>query len=235
MQYKYRYILRGRLKENVPMMFGSALHNAIKIGYDYELERPDWLKVFKREWIMSAKKNRDVFSSESEYIDKLKEGQAIIGKYYKGFVEGVKPPIAIESKFRKIPIGNHTVLGIIDQISGDRAVIDYKTGYRVPSNSEMALDLQFTMYSYAYRHIYQEEESALILRNIRMNKDVYTQRTEKDYKLLESIMNGVSKAINAQLFYRHIGWGCQHCSFYSNCLGKIKASESAWSTKLRSN
>jgi len=220
--YYLRYIKRVPIKESSASIYGTAVHRAIKIGYDNKLEREDWAKVFKKEWVTLASSKDILFASENEYLKKFKDGQELLLVYYDKFVKGHKDPLVTEYFFGRdnpVKIGNNTVIGVFDQIDAKNRIIDYKTGVK-PTQAKLDLDLQFTLYSYAYRQLFGKEESGLILRHLGTMKDLKTQRCEKDFEVLEEEVNKVEKKLKGKVFVRNLDRNCADCYFLEECLGK---------------
>ena len=143
--------------------------------------------------------------------------------YYDKFVKGkrVKPKM-LEFFFgrdKQVKIGDHIVVGVFDQIDTKNKIIDYKTGVK-PTQAKFDLDLQFTIYSYAYRQLFGEKESGLVLRHLGTMKDMITTRTEEDFALLEEEVAKVDKRLKGKVFIRNIGRECANCYFIEHCLGK---------------
>ncbi|MDD2731243.1 MAG: PD-(D/E)XK nuclease family protein [Candidatus Portnoybacteria bacterium] len=220
--YYLRYIERVPIKESSASVFGTAVHRTIKIGYDNDLPRDEWAKIFRKEW-MALTSNKDiVFSSEGEYLKKFKDGADMVTNYYDKFVKRHKPPQMTEFFFgrdKAVKIGEHIIIGVFDQIDAKDRVIDYKSGVK-PTKNKLDLDLQFTIYSYAYRQLFGKEEGGLILRHLGTMKDLTTTRTEDDFRLLEEEVDKVAKRLKGKLFIRSLDRGCDNCYFFEHCLGK---------------
>jgi len=222
--YYLRYIKKVILKETSPSIYGTAIHRAIKNGYDGNLAREDWAKAFKREW-MNLTSNKDVvLNGEGEYLKKFKDGQQMLLDYYDKFVKRHKPPQATELFFGRdqgIKLGSHVLIGVIDQIDAKNRIIDYKSGAK-PTTARLDMDLQFTIYSYVYRQMFGKPEEGLLLRHLGTMKDMPTTRTESDYALLLEEVDKIEIKLNASnlVYVRNLDRGCADCYFLEECLGK---------------
>lgn len=228
--YYLRYILRVPIKEQSASVYGTAVHRAIKIGYDNNLARDDWGKVFKSEWVALTAKKDIIFYNEYEYLKKFKDGEQLLLTYYDMFVKRKKPPQMLEYFFgrdKAVALGNHVVIGVLDQIDAKNNVIDYKTGAK-PTQAKLDLDLQFTIYSYAYRQLFGRKENGLILRHLGTMKDMKTTRTEADFELLEEEVDKVERRLKGKIFVRNLGRGCASCYFIEHCLGKERKIGRSW-------
>jgi len=228
--YYLRYVERVPIRESSVSVYGTAVHRAIKIGYDSNLVRDDWAKIFKREWVALASNKDIVFANEDEYLKRFKDGQQLLLNYYDTFVKKAKNPQMLEYFFGKdkiVTLENHTIVGVLDQIDAKNRVIDYKTGAK-PTQMKLDLDLQFTIYSYAYRQLFEREESGLILRHLGTMKDMKTERTEDDFELLKDEVDKIEKRLKGKLFVRNLGAGCANCYFIEHCLGKERKIGRSW-------
>lgn len=229
--YYLRYIERVPIVESSASVYGTAVHRAIHVGYENNLARDDWAKVFKSEWVSLTAKKDIVFYNENEYLKKFKDGQQLLLDYYDTFVKKVKkPPQMLEYFFGKdkvVEIGDHTIIGVFDQIDAKDRVIDYKTGVK-PTQAKLDLDLQFTIYSYAYRQLFGKNEGGLVLRHLGTMKDLKTTRTEDDFDILKEEITKVERRLKGKIFIRNLGRGCDNCYFIEHCLGKERKIGRKW-------
>ena len=91
-EYSYflRYIDRVSIMESSASVYGTAVHRTIKIGYDNNLARDDWAKVFRSEWVALTANKDIVFAYDNEYLKKVKDGQQLLLDYYDTFVKKEK-------------------------------------------------------------------------------------------------------------------------------------------------
>lgn len=224
-QYAYylRYIKRISITESSASAYGTAIHRTIKLGYENELDRDEWISLFKREWVVETASKPDlVYFSDNDYANKLKSGTKIITNYFDTFVEDVSHPDRVEFFFSKIGIGKHFVTGVFDQIDRRNRVIDYKTGTK-PRVGELDYDLQFTVYSYAYRQLFGAKEKGLVLLHLPTCTEITTTRTEKDFGVLIGEIDKIEKAIKNDIFVRNLSRSCMTCYFMDKCLGKKRS------------
>ena len=229
--YYLRYIKRVPILESSASVYGTAIHRAIQLGYDNNLARDDWGKVFKSEWVSLTSKKDIVFAYDNEYLKKFKDGQQMLIDYYDTFVKNTKnQPKMLEYFFGKdkvVTLGNHTIIGVIDQIDAKDRVIDYKSGVK-PTQAKLDLDLQFTIYSYAFRQLFDRKEKCLVLRHLGTMKDLVTERTEDDFKILTEEVDKIDKRLKGKIFVRNLGRDCATCYFIEHCLGKVRKIGRSW-------
>ena len=222
--YYLRYIKRIQLVESSSSVYGTAVHRTIKLAYDNNLKKDDIVKVFRQEWVQLASGKDVVFSHEKDYLNKLTLGQELVAEYYDKFIKKGPSPKKVEYFIGRkdgIKIGKYNLVAVFDQITHDDRVVDLKTGVK-PTQNELDLDLQFTIYSYAYRQIYGEEEKGLVLRHLGTMKDLTTTRTVGDFSILLNEVDKVESKINSGVFLRNLDRDCSKCYFLNVCLGKEK-------------
>lgn len=222
--YYLRYIEKVQLVESSASVYGTAIHRTIKIAYENNLDDKEMAAVFKREWIQLASAGNVLFLHDKDYMTKLTEGQKLVSKYYKKFIKDTPPPKKVEcfiGKREGIKLGKYNVVAVFDQISHDDMIIDLKTGVK-PTQLQLDLDLQFTIYSYVYRQLYGEPESGLVLRHMSTMKDVVTTRSETDFEILLDEVNKLESKLESKVFLRNLDRDCGRCYFLEHCLGKEK-------------
>jgi hypothetical protein len=219
-----RYVQRVQLVESSASIYGTAVHKAIKLAYDNNLSEKELVKIFKQEWIQLASGKDVVFQHEKDYLNKLNDGQLLVADYYKKFIKNVPPPKRVECFIGRkdgVKLGNYNLVAVFDQITHDNKVVDLKTGVK-PTQNELDLDLQFTIYSYVYRQLYGEEESGLVLRHLGTMKDLITVRTDEDFAVLFEEVAKLDAKLKSNVFLRNLGRDCARCYFLKHCLGKEK-------------
>lgn len=222
--YYLRYVKRVSLAEGSASIYGTAVHKTVKLAYENNLSKEEMAKVFRQEWIALASGKDIVFLHEKDYLNKLTEGQKLVADYYDKFIKDVPAPKKVEyfiSRKDGIKLGGFNVVAVFDSITHDNLIVDIKTGVK-PTQTQLDLDLQFTIYSYVYRQLYGEEEKGLVLRHTGTMKDLVTTRTEEDFTVLLGEVNKVQNKIDSGVFLRNLGRGCARCYFLEHCLGKEK-------------
>lgn len=137
-------------------------------------------------------------------------------------------PVDIEKGFgvRKdepILIGDHPVRGVFDRIDemedGRWFVTDYKTDKKSPEGNAFLLHRhpQFTMYSYAFRKVFDAIEKALLYYHLRSGQVFETHRSEKDYDYLKRVLDDVAEGITKDRFIPFYGYHCGFCDYQVPC------------------
>ena len=237
----YKFYLRYEKKVELPTssiaLYGSCVHKAIELSYINDLPREEWAKVFKQEWTQNNSYQSVDFYFEGEYLKKLKDGQELMLKYYDTFVKGNKvKPAHIEARFGRkdgICLGDHLLIGIIDQIDTKAVVIDYKTGTpksrgEVEGKTKFSdgdlfrqlyfykllsqLDYNFTPDAASGEFIFLEDKGYK-----KAKSEVY-EYDQAHIDALKDLIKSEMKKIQDHQFektkeYRH----CQYCDFKQHC------------------
>lgn len=222
--YYLRYVKRIPLVESSYSVYGTAVHRTVRIAYENNLTKDEMVGVFKHEWVQLASAKDVVFMHEKDYVNKLSDGQKLVALYYDKFMRNTPAPKKVEYFIGRkdgIKIGKHNVVAVFDQITYDDKIVDLKTGVK-PTQNQLDLDLQFTIYSYVYRQVFGKKENGLVLRHLGTMKDLKTERTEKDFEVLLNEVNKLEAKLDSDVFLRNLGRDCSRCYFLEHCLGKEK-------------
>jgi CRISPR/Cas system-associated exonuclease Cas4 (RecB family) len=225
-KYYLRYIEKIPLPNTAAMVYGSVIHDVIKNGYQQELNGEEMGKIFVEKW-MRELDIKNVFINGKDNVDKRREGKEMLLDYYNRYMKDAPAPKVIEkrigyNKDDKLTIGSYPLIVVFDQIDSEDNIIDMKTGAK-PQQSEIDLDLQLTLYSYAFRKIYGRTEKGLIIRHLNSMRDFVTTRNDKDFEIITGEIEKVGKKIKSGIFVRSIGRSCDDCNYLEVCLGKERA------------
>ena len=121
-------------------------------------------------------------------------------------------------------IDKRDLVGKIDAIFTDDTIIEIKTTGKSPVQQEIDSNLQVTLYSWAYRMLFGQQEKAIKVVNLVKTKEpkivvTETQRTERDHSWLIATTTQVIRAIDNKLFYPNPigGFGCFNCQYQAHC------------------
>lgn len=237
---------KRRLKKGQSFLFPKDKKSAIGI----------WIKVW-REALKEEGANKKIvpFACKIRY-DGVTEAQireeqemyllwgiGIVGRYWE--IHQQKPlPFAVEFPFSVFaPNRNDVILvGSIDMIirnKGDEYwLVDLKTGIGAPTRNwqdqfPFHHDLQFTIYSWAFRQIFKKKESGIIVYPLNYYKNqetgekedrsaIFTFRSEQDYQDLAEFLNFFVACIERGIFPKYYGPHCKECDYVEICDQKRK-------------
>lgn len=173
-------------------------------------------------------------NAKGAFFGYMKLGENILRTFYKRHkdeknenVKNRKPPIAIEKSFgvkkdEPIEIGGHLVRGVldrVDELNKGLCFTDYKSDKVSPAFDSFNLHRhpQFTLYSYAFRKIYETIEKVILYYHLRSGKVFKTYRSEKDFDYLKKLLDDVIEGIENDRFTPFYSYHCKFCDLKVGC------------------
>ncbi len=161
----------------------------------------------------------------------MKVGNNILQEFYKKHIiekrendKGRKPPIEIEKAFgvkktEPFSINGYPIQGYIDRIDekNGKWIVDYKTDKSIPDAFVLHRNLQFSIYSYAFREIFKEKEKGILYYHLRSLQPFKTYRSEKDYDYVKRVLDEVAGGITKDKFFPMYGFKCKFCDYKVHC------------------
>jgi len=224
-KYKFSQIDRIKTPKNKEQVFGTLLHNTLKIVHTPGILSPTLeqaLDFFSKNW------NAEVFKDEIEERAAFAQGVAMLQDYYKKNDPTKFNIIDLESRFQ-IEIGaeggKHIVSGIIDRIDktdDGYEIIDYKTTRKLPSQEKVDNDLQLSIYLAGFLKRYPKEIENLhkikvSLYYLKHGVKLSSQRTVKQIKESEELIIDLIDQIASSKFEPVISGLCDWCAFQKIC------------------
>jgi DNA helicase-2/ATP-dependent DNA helicase PcrA len=150
LHYKLRYILRLPSPARAPLSLGNSVHLALRdfyrLGKDEQTEKT-LLELLDKNWILEG------YASRKHEAEAKEKAGLFLGDYLRSELHAQAKPLYLEQPFvfrvgQTLKIG-----GKIDRVddvgNGVLEIIDYKTGANVPTQKEIDIDLQMTIYALA--------------------------------------------------------------------------------------
>ncbi len=225
LKYKYTHILRVPLLRDHRVVYGSAIHEAIREYHRRKARRQlvtldDLIRHFERAWV-----NEGFISREHE-DQRLAEGREVLARFFAFQEETGLVPTFVEAPF-SFQVGTTRVKGRWDRVDlrGDEAVlIDFKTSdVRTQKDADKRAreSLQLAIYALAYREVYGQLPARLELQFLGPERVLVGTTGPDDEMLRETaaVIEKVSAGIRGQQFiatpdfYR----ACRYCPFASIC------------------
>ncbi|MCK5585831.1 PD-(D/E)XK nuclease family protein, partial [Candidatus Bipolaricaulota bacterium] len=222
-KYKYIHLLRVPIRRHHAMIYGNAIHQAIRIfqlNRIAERETPisELHDVFRKAWQAEG-----FLTREHEEL-RLQQGLKALTAFHAAETASESIPAYVEKRF-SITMDDVRLVGIFDRIDivdGEGTIIDYKTS-DVQTEKQAVLrakgSRQLALYSLAYQHLFGDLPVALELRFL--TPDVVIGRTMPTEKMLDKArqdMKNAAAGIRLGEFpgepeYR----ACQYCSYAGIC------------------
>lgn len=212
--FYFRKYLRLQLPDkSIHLEFGSAIHKGLEL---HEAEGKDPLKVFKKEFRLEILNDED----QLKYHDFVESAERVLGDY-KIQEEDIKEMHDIEitktEEYFKIenpvaPDGTKlkfkNLTGVVDLITKDKSLGDYKTSSKKYKQAEVDESLQPTFYYFWYWLTYGELPNRFLyiifLKKHKTDKIqvLETTRTLEDINKLVHLANEVYTKVESKQFER---------------------------------
>lgn len=208
--------------KNVAALLGTAIHEAIELKYDQDINPVGTFQRVMSDTITQWEEDKVKINYANYYTTALKIGTDILRK----FDWSLFNPIALEQEFTlpfpnaQNPIAN--VKGFIDMIDIDGSVIDHKSKSKAPAQDELDHDPQFILYAWAYEQIYGKMPYRVIWNHVRTAK-LYVANVTHNYndKIAQLTEDILAMLNNTQYARRQLDRVCKtECSFYVLCYGE---------------
>lgn len=220
LKYKYQYIDRlGSLYEQPRpyLNLGISVHQTLEAFFmmppgERSLDR--LIQEYRRQW------KRRGFSSREEEREYGTRGLNMLRRYFNNFPVDVSPYCT--EKWLQIEKENCVLVGKVDRIdrmpNGKYEIIDYKTGLYVPSDEELADDLQLSIYWYLAGEALEVEIEKLSLHLLEHGICRETRRDRGFKDTIESLVRETAETITStEEFAPTVNPFCSFCDFNIIC------------------
>jgi RecB family exonuclease len=220
LKYKLKYIDGLKEKPKPYFSFGSSLHKTLEFLYSYRPSPPkleEVLKHFEDNWITEG------YSNDEEEEGYFAYGKRILTEYYEKHAKDLRPPIAVEHLFN-LKVEEIPVTGFIDRvdkIEGEKAeIIDYKSGKRGFTTSQVEENEQLTFYQWAVEESLGMSVGKLTLYHLPSQTSVSVEaRSQKKLDELKGKVLMVAHLIEKGEFEPKKNRFCpcdfgEHCQYY---------------------
>ena len=222
-KYKYIHLLRVPIRQHHAVIYGNAIHQAIRIFQlnriaERETSIGELHDVFRKAWQAEG-----FLTREHEEL-RIQQGLKALTSFHASETASESIPAYVEKRF-SITIGNVRLVGIFDRVDivdGEGTIIDYKTSdvqseeqaVRRTKNSR-----QLALYSLAYQQLFGDLPVAVELRfltpDVVIGHAVPTDRMlDKAQQDIETASAGIRLGeFPGEPVYR----ACQYCPYAGIC------------------
>ncbi|MDQ7849101.1 MAG: ATP-dependent DNA helicase [Armatimonadota bacterium] len=225
LKYKYTHILRVPLLRDHRVVYGTAIHEAVR---EYNRRRArgqpvtygDLLATFERAWV-----NEGFISREHE-DQRMEEGRQVLRQFL-DFQDhlGLRPAF-VEAPF-SFQVGMTRVKGRWDRVDlrgGEPVVIDFKTSdvrRQAEADRRARESLQLAVYALAYREVYGQLPARLELHFLGPHQVLVGTAHPEEGMLDDAreVIEHVARGLRAQHFIATPDYyrACRYCAFNSIC------------------
>ena len=236
-QYRRAYILKEFIPPGMALLRGGSVHKGMEINHKQKIEsRTDIPKTQVLEVIdahfenTKAKRgfslNKDeVTIGASQVLGKTKDDAIKLGGFYSDEVASSIQPSHCENKIEIAVKPEVTLVTVIDCITEDERIKEFKTGKRW-TQDRASTDRQLTFESMAYKGKFGKQPKGIDATILVNNKTpalqiLRTYRSKDDYNAMVSCINIVIEGLTKGVFMpaNSSWWGCTEkwCGYYRTC------------------
>ncbi len=216
--YRFQYIDKLPTKPRFYFSFGHTLHRCAQFFYKRKEQVPpsleDFLDFYERAWSSAG-----YFSKKREAADK-QTGREILTRFWEINSRDYRLPLATEKWFT-VDVGGVPFRGYIDRVdispTGGLNILDYKSGKRDITTSDVEESLQLSMYQIGASGTWLLPVEKLSLYHLRSNTNVEVgARDEETLKRAEDTVTSVAQSIEDEEFEPRLNPSCP-CEFSELC------------------
>ena len=175
-------------------------------------------------WLNDLEKRDILYKEEKDRRASLGyEGISSILRFHRQISENPGFPLVVGQEF-EVSVGKYIISDTIDvvrevQEGYDKKIelIYFNPGSYSPDDWEIKNNFHISLQSYAFRKLFEAKEQRLCYYSLKTGKQVYTHRTEDDFKRLESFIDIVGTSIESNLYYPKPSYACKTCSIKGHC------------------
>jgi len=243
LHYKLRYILRIPTPTTAPLSFGSSIHAALN---EFYLTKTEIFAALKNNWIIEGYTSKKHEQESLEKAQKFLQEYLKTGLHQKAKPIYLEMPFTfkisghsggrpkgepIESQKRSYQSlhsfqddeGVLKIGGKLDRVdelpNGEIEIIDYKTGANVPSQKDIDLDLQMTIYALAATEVLQKSIDKVKLSFYFFDNQtkISTTRTKEQLENAKKELLAIREEIQKSDFACSGSKHCEKCEFEILC------------------
>jgi len=219
LKFKFQYVDWVKVPEKPEFFFGGLIHETVQRALRRDPIIPkleELIKYYESKW------REEVFPDKLTSDQYLQLGREMITNFYNNYKPGLRKVVAAEKRFQ-IPLGKHTLSGIIDRVDklpfGAYEIVDYKTSKALPSQEEVDADKQLATYAIAVQELWPEaKDMRLTLHFLKHNSLITTTRTPEQIELLKfEIIKTADKIERSKVFKPKENKFCDWCDYRHLC------------------
>jgi DNA helicase-2/ATP-dependent DNA helicase PcrA len=213
-KYKLLFIDGRKIAMTPKSSFGLSLHRALETWLrSGEISLESLLAALRARWLAAGYPDEDV---ESRWYTKAERA---LTRFHGEEESRRTRTVAVEKEFIWTS-GAHQVRGMIDRIDqspdGAYEIIDYKTGPGVPTEEQVAKDLQMRFYALGARRGLSLPPSVLTVDCVTVGERVSVPYDGAGEDALDADIRAAASGIEAAAFSPDTAY-CPRCDFKKDC------------------
>jgi DNA helicase-2/ATP-dependent DNA helicase PcrA len=222
LKYRYVHILKVPLLPHHTIMYGKAMHEAIKVYFRRKMEgvpvtEGELIDVFRASW------RSEGFVSREHEEARWKAGQEALKRFFERESKEGITPAAVERDFYA-EIGNNVLSGrwdLIEERGEGPYIIDFKTSDvrdRKKADRRTKESIQLRLYALAHRESFKRLPAGAELHFVESGIVGSAVFGEKDMEKTVTLIHEVSGGIRKRDFAARPGYNvCNWCAFNNIC------------------
>jgi len=232
LKYRYIHVLRVPLLAHHAVVYGHAVHEAVRRMFEARLAgRPfsedDLVEAFLACWVSEG------FLSREHEERRLEKGEQVLRQFHRDEARAPWSPSAVEEEFA-FDVGRNRVQGRYDLVAerdGEVTILDFKTGeVREEKAAQKRADesLQLDIYALAHLRTKGRLPDRVELRFLESGQKAGRRPTLEDTVRTEERIRAVAEGIWRQEFPARPTWmACGQCPFREICPHTARSPEPA--------
>jgi DNA helicase-2/ATP-dependent DNA helicase PcrA len=222
LKYRYVHVLRVPLLAHHAVVYGHAVHEAVRRLFEARLEgrsfsEDDLVAAFRAAWVSEG------FLSREHEEQRLREGEAMLRRFHRQEAEAPWSPTAVEQAFA-FYVDRNRVQGRYDLVverEGRIAILDFKTGdvrEEKAAQKRAKESLQLDIYALAHLRTRGRLPDRVELRFLESGLAAGRQPTDAEAVRTEERVRAAAAAIRRREFPARPTWmACGQCPFREIC------------------
>jgi DNA helicase-2/ATP-dependent DNA helicase PcrA len=222
LKYKYVHILRVPVMRHHSVVYGAAIHEAIRAYHSRKrdgrpMTKEELLDLFRAHWVSEG------FLSLEHEERRKREGEGALSRFYDDEEASGVIPWMVEEDF-SFMLGRARVAGRwdrIDRVSDGAVIIDFKSSeIRLPEEARKRAkeSVQLEIYALAYLRVYGVLPARVELRFLGSGLVGAATKTEADLARREELILEVAGQIRSRRYDPHPMYqACQYCAYREIC------------------
>lgn len=217
-RYELRYIHKLPDTRNVAALIGSAVHKAIELKFTQAAKPNVVYQTYIEDAIESI---RDLRGSEYLAQNKVTGREMLLAINWDLF-----NPLEVEKQFI-LPFPNKDnpicyINGYIDIIDKEGFIVDHKTSIKRPSQDVLLYDIQFLLYFWAYKELYNKEPTNVYWHHLRTGELIPVPVRDR-YEIKIAMLTEDIVAMLSTTHFGRIQYNkeicVKQCPFFDICYG----------------